>query len=131
MKRPAVLDRLSPLWRRSPGVMPGYSRWTLLADATLATALTLAVVDGALNPFLPTAPAPTVLGAQPPALTRDNLLLPMTLHGGPVHPLQLVLASLIAVPLVGRRRYPLSVFWVVIVATVLYHYSPGYDATYP
>ena len=41
----------------------------------------------------------------------------------------MALAILATAPLLARRRYPLSVFWIVLAAGELFHLSAGFDAT--
>ncbi|TVT15579.1 sensor histidine kinase, partial [Amycolatopsis rhizosphaerae] len=45
-------------------------------------------------------------------------------------PWQWALALLATLPLAARRRYPLTAFGVVLLASALYHLSPGFDPTF-
>jgi signal transduction histidine kinase len=118
--------------RRATAPPPRLSRWAWAADAILALALAVGTIDGALNreggsdaltaPSIPATPAG--LPEAPSAGVGP------VLHYGAVHPWQLVLAALTALPLVTRRRYPLAAFWVVIGANILYHLSSGFDPTF-
>ncbi|MGK5558195.1 sensor histidine kinase, partial [Actinomadura kijaniata] len=47
-----------------------------------------------------------------------------------VHPWQILLALLVALPLVVRRRYPLAAFGVVVGAALLYDGAPGFDLAF-
>ncbi|MDX6236724.1 MAG: hypothetical protein QOG10_1539 [Kribbellaceae bacterium] len=109
--------------RRTTSQPPRLSRWAWTADAILAFALAVGTVVDTLNRNGPDAPTPDGLPLPPAAAG------PLLQHYGAVHPWQLVLAVLTALPLVARRRYPLAAFWVVIGASQLYHLSPGFDPT--
>jgi signal transduction histidine kinase len=128
-------------WRvmRGAAVSPaGLTRWSWIADAVLALALAVGALQGALNrpadelPFRPPIgdrPPPPDLpyppdGPKPPGV--DTVVQ----HYGGLHWWTVVLAVMTALPLVARRRYPLTVFWVVIAASLLYHDTPGYDAAF-
>ncbi|WP_433185480.1 sensor histidine kinase [Actinoallomurus sp. CA-150999] len=123
--------------RRATTPPPRLSRWAWAADAILAAALAVGTVSGALSrddqvgrpsPVFqpdPLTPAGAPIPPAPPAPGPGPLH-----HYGAVHPWQLLLAVLTALPLVARRRYPLAVFWVVIGASQLYHLSPGFDPTF-
>jgi signal transduction histidine kinase len=113
--------------RRAPPPRP--SRWAWTADACLAFLLAACTVvattaqdagaDGRLphrvltpapggGPVPPEAPPlPT-----PPYLTQDL---------GAPHAWQLLLAALTALPLLVRRRYPLTAFWAVIITTMVFN----------
>jgi hypothetical protein len=112
---------------------PILSRWVWAADAVLALALAIGAVDGALSRTdvtdtvtpsgQPQTPAGVPVAPTPPVGVIIH-------HYGAVHPWQLVLAVLATFPLVTRRRYPLTTFWVLVAASELYHLSPGFDATF-
>lgn len=124
------------LLRRSP--LPRPSRWMWTADAILAFVLAACTVgtayrrgDGAapVPPVLvevPAVPAPGV----PPARPFPDVGLGIAHYAGAVQPWQLVLAALTALPLVVRRRFPLSAFWAVTVASLLFNqHQSGGDPT--
>ncbi|MDT0568931.1 histidine kinase [Streptomyces sp. DSM 3412] len=112
---------------------PRPTRWAWTADACLAFLLAACTVvattaqdvsgdprlpgraltpDPGAGPVPPEAPpVPT-----PPYLTQD--------FGAP-HAWQLLLAALTALPLLVRRRYPLTAFWAVIVTTMLFNQRVG------
>lgn len=52
----------------------------------------------------------------PPYLTQDL---------GAPHAWQLLLAALTALPLLVRRRYPLTAFWAVIITTMAFNERAG------
>jgi signal transduction histidine kinase len=110
------------------------SRWAWIADAVLALALAAGALDDALNrngsstesltpPSQPSTPPGVPVAPTPPV----GLIIH---HYGAAHPWQLILAVLATLPLVARRRYPLTAFWVVIGASELYHLSAGFDPTF-
>ncbi|MER5196970.1 sensor histidine kinase [Streptomyces sp. NPDC002755] len=116
------------LLRRSP--LPRPSRWMWTADAILAFVLAACTVgaayrqgDGAapvapvLVPMAPRVPAPGV----PPVGPFPDVGVGVAQFAGAVQPWQLVLAALTALPLVVRRRFPLSAFWAVVVASLLFN----------
>lgn len=125
----------------------GLSRWSWAADGLLAVGLAVATVAGDLNRSyvelrpdggdLPASkarlPAPPALPALPdpgPApVPRPVAAFEHTLP--PAEPWELALVVLTALPLVLRRRFPLAVYWVVTVATVVLHVwgHPAPDAT--
>jgi signal transduction histidine kinase len=112
---------------------PLLSRWGWTADAVLALVLAVGALDGALSrhggtetvtpPSLPQTPSGVPVPPAPPVgvITHDY---------GTALPWQLVLAVLATLPLLARRRYPLTTFWILIGASELYHLSPGFDATF-
>jgi hypothetical protein len=98
--------------RRGPFPPAGLSRWAWAADAVLAVALAIGALNGALNrvgdssesltqPALPMTP-PGV-----PAAPSAPIGI-VTHHYGAAAPWQLALALLVTLPLVLRRRYPLT-----------------------
>ncbi|MFI9361411.1 sensor histidine kinase [Kitasatospora sp. NPDC053057] len=109
---------------------PRRTAWSRAADAALALALTAGTVDSALGrspvsvaltaPTMPVAPDGIPAGP-PPAYGM------VVHHYGAVHPWQVALAVLAALPLLVRRRYPLSVCGTVVAASLLFHLSPGFD----
>jgi signal transduction histidine kinase len=107
-------------WLRRPtGQPPRLTPWAWAADAVLALTLTIGAVTGArqvedvpaVPPFgfvdgrVPVFPAPP-----PPPVPFD--LPPVTWS-------QLALAALTALPLITRRRFPLTSFWIIVVAAAL------------
>ncbi|MFL6074881.1 MAG: sensor histidine kinase [Mycobacteriales bacterium] len=109
---------------------PRLSRWAWAADAILAVVLTVGTLDGAMSQSPDTDPRFTgpVLGPDPPVAPPAPDVFPP--YHGATPAWQYVLAVLAALPLVVRRRYPLAAFWVVILASQLYHLRIGYDPTY-
>ncbi|WP_328595060.1 sensor histidine kinase [Actinomadura macrotermitis] len=121
------------LFHRTPEPLQRLSRWSWTADAVLALALAVSALQGALGQSEdPTRvykvdqdrPPPPGLG---PDLQRFE---PIVRHDGAVHPWQIVLILLIALPLVARRRYPLAAFWVVAGSALLYDGGPGFDVAF-
>ncbi|MDR6974798.1 signal transduction histidine kinase [Streptomyces sp. 3330] len=117
------------LRRRSP--LPRPSRWMWAADAILAFVLAACTVGAAyrrgdgVGPVAPAfVPAPPRLPV-PPGVPHVGPLpdggVGVTQLAGSVEPWLLLLAALTALPLVVRRRFPLSAFWAVIVATLLFN----------
>ncbi|MFH9726148.1 sensor histidine kinase [Streptomyces sp. NPDC017254] len=131
-----LLDRVrGPRVRgpRAPGPPPPLSRWAWTADGLLALALAITTIVGDLNrsyvdvhpdpddaPF--PAPVPPAVPAFPPAAPPAPHPVPAVEHLlPPVDGWELLVAALTALPLVLRRRFPLTVYWVVTVAAVLLH----------
>ncbi|MGW1670136.1 sensor histidine kinase [Streptomyces sp. NPDC002324] len=135
---------LSGPWRgglsslsRSAGPLPRPSRWMWTADASLALLLAACTVGATVSQGVsavtrppyegvapvqgggPEVPPPPPLPA-PPYLTQDL---------GAPHTWQLLLAALTALPLLVRRRYPLTAFWAVIVTTLLFNQRLGSGGT--
>ncbi|WP_327183601.1 sensor histidine kinase [Streptomyces sp. NBC_01334] len=125
------------LLRRSP--LPRPSRWMWTADAILAFVLAACTVGAAYRQGDGAAPGPPVFVPVPPRVPAPGLPqvgpLPdvgvgMVRFAETVEPWQLVLAALTALPLVVRRRFPLSAFWAVVVASLLFNqYLSGGDPT--
>ncbi|OQR58881.1 two-component sensor histidine kinase [Streptomyces maremycinicus] len=125
------------LLRSSP--LPSPSRWMWAADAILAFVLAACTVGAAyrqgdgvvpvppgLVPVPPRVPVPGV----PPLGPFPDGAVDVVRLADAVQPWQLLLAALTALPLVVRRRFPLSAFWAVIVASLLFNrYPSGGDAT--
>ncbi|MGW5633769.1 sensor histidine kinase [Streptomyces sp. NPDC003832] len=94
-----------------PGPPPRPSRWMWTADGVLALVLavcTAGAVEGGDRPDVTPpfqVPAP---GMPPPP------------EGPELDPGTLLLAVLTALPLAGRRRYPLAAFWAVLVLSLLF-----------
>ncbi|MDQ0581656.1 sensor histidine kinase [Streptomyces rishiriensis] len=116
------------LLRRSP--LPRPSRWMWTADAILAFVLAACTVGAAYRQGDAAAPGTPVFVPVPPRMPAPGLPqvgpLPdvgvgMVRFAEAVDPWQLVLAALTALPLVVRRRFPLSAFWAVIVASLLFN----------
>ncbi|MGW8761298.1 sensor histidine kinase [Streptomyces sp. NPDC055815] len=127
---------------RTIGAPPPLSRWSWLADGLLALSLTVATLVGNMNRSyvelrpdlagskirvpgqLPTPPAPPDLPGSPdgprPVPAVEHVL-------PPVDAWELAAAVLTALPLVLRRRFPLSVYWVVMAATVVLHLGDAAD----
>lgn len=95
----------------------------VLTAGTLSSALSRDAADG----YATLNPEPVTPAGVPAAPAAPAAFLP---HYGPAHPWQLALAVLAALPLLARRRYPLAAFWTVTGATLLFHLSPGFDATF-
>lgn len=121
---------------RTFGTPPPPSRWAWVTDGLLALALAITTIVGDLNrsyvdvhpnpgdtPFPVPVPPPIQVPSPPllpeiPEFPRPPAvehLLP------PVEAWELLAAALTALPLVLRRRFPLTVYWVVMGATVLLH----------
>ncbi|MFG2975601.1 sensor histidine kinase [Streptomyces sp. NPDC048331] len=113
-------------------IRPRLTRWAWAADALLALALAVATVARDLNrsyvdigepppgggiPLPP--PPPPVHPAEVPGSAQLVPFLQHTLP--PVAPWELLAAVLTAAPLLLRRRFPLTVYWAVMGATVLFH----------
>jgi signal transduction histidine kinase len=108
------------------------TRWQWAADAALALVLTAGTLSSALNRdavggYIPVDQVPATPAGVPATPAAPAAILP---YAGPVHLWQVVLAVLAALPLLVRRRYPLTAFWTVTGASLLYHLSPGFDATF-
>jgi signal transduction histidine kinase len=122
---------------RTPAPPPRLTRWSWAADAAIALVLTAGVLDSALSrrsveeaTVRATARATVRAMASVPSGVPTAPAAPLGVvvhHYGAVAPWQLALAVLAAAPLVARRRYPLWVFWTVLVAGVAFHLSPGFD----
>jgi signal transduction histidine kinase len=130
----AALQRIA-----GPQTRPRLSRWAWAADAFLALALAAGTLSGAQNrgdavrnawipqpgqggiPLPPDAPAPDGIGIRPYMIID---------HYPAATTWQLALAVLTALPLIARRRFPLAVFWIVLVSTLVYHRSPGFDSVF-
>ncbi|MEY2227211.1 MULTISPECIES: sensor histidine kinase [Streptomyces] len=118
---------------RAARIRPRLSRRAWAADALLALALAVATVVGDLNRSyvdigepppgssgipLPPPPPPVRMGEVP----GTAQLVPFVQHTlPPVEPWELLAAVLTAAPLLLRRRFPLTAYWAVIGATVLFH----------
>ncbi|WP_369142857.1 sensor histidine kinase [Streptomyces sp. R44] len=127
---------------RTIGAPPVLSRWAWLADGLLALSLTVATLVGNMNRSyvelrpdlagsktrvpgqLPTPPAPPYVPGAPegprPVPAVEHVL-------PPVEAWELAAAVLTALPLVLRRRFPLAVYWLVMVATVVLHLGDAAD----
>jgi signal transduction histidine kinase len=126
--RAAIVQR----WRavlaalRRPANAPPPSRWAWVADVLLALVLATGTLSGFAGRQSPVPP----LGAlgdvtlSPPAPPRYE---PASVAGSIVW---ILLALATALPVAARRRYPLTVFWVVIVASEAYHGVAGFGATF-
>ncbi|MFJ1809959.1 MULTISPECIES: sensor histidine kinase [unclassified Streptomyces] len=148
VERARIVERwrtgAAALLRRSP--LPRPSRWMWTADAILAFVLAACTVGTAYRQGDSALPVPPVLvpaAPVPPSLPTPGVPptgqfpLPgvpptgqfpfpgmggdFTAYGEAVHPWQLVLAALTALPLVARRRFPLSAFWAVTVASLAFN----------
>ncbi len=100
--------------RRATSPPPRLSRAAWTADAILAVVLAASTVNYALK------------ARSGIDFTERPKPIPGFALGPPpghvfVGPGQLVLAVLTGLPLVMRRRYPLTVFWFVLVATLVFH----------
>jgi signal transduction histidine kinase len=97
---------------------PRLSRWAWAADVTIAVVL----AAGTLRYTVTAGHGPDAVvlpGLQAPPGEKLAPVGPDV--GGAVYPWQVILAPLTALPLAIRRRYPLTAFWGVTVATLLLH----------
>ncbi|MGW2045083.1 sensor histidine kinase [Streptomyces sp. NPDC001858] len=129
---------VASLRQRSP--LPRPSRWMWTADVIVAVVLAACTVAAAHRrsgdvPLPPTVvPLPLPLPLPPPVpgaeATAPFVRADVVRHLAAVQPWQLTLAALTALPLMARRRYPLSAFWAVICASLLFNQRlGGGDAT--
>jgi signal transduction histidine kinase len=124
--------RVGLAWlRQSTGQPPRLTAWAWLADAVLAGALTIGTVSGVLHhgdapvfvepriAIVNGVPVPLAPAAPPAAdadpRERDLMAGPFD-DGGGVDGGEIVLAALIALPLITRRRFPLTSFWLIALA---------------
>ncbi|WP_433618762.1 sensor histidine kinase [Dactylosporangium sp. CA-139114] len=116
--------------RTGPVTPPAQSRWALAADVVLAVAL----AGGAYFGFalrvegIPTTasngpPPPVAPGATGPP---DVVVPYFTSLPWPQALLWGLVVGLATLPVAARRRYPLTVFWIVLLAATAYHRSPGF-----
>jgi signal transduction histidine kinase len=114
--------------RRTSGQSPRLTLWGWAADATLAVALTIAAVNGAMawgdSPKAPRFDAgfgvsddntliplfPPDRAPAPPVPPNPDLYFPHTTTW------QFILVALTTLPLLTRRRFPLASFWIVAIA---------------
>ncbi|GIH20657.1 hypothetical protein Raf01_88290 [Rugosimonospora africana] len=130
---------------RAGGPAQRLSRWAWTADAILAAIAAAGTLNGTrsrdydtygifVDRGWPVPPDPAIVAPDParvPPSVLPSVPDPAFTHSyGPVSAWQPFIALLAAVPLVARRRYPLTVFWVVIAASELYHVDAGYDPTF-
>jgi signal transduction histidine kinase len=125
--------RAAAAWlRRSTGQPPRLTLWAWAADAVLAVTLTIGAVNAATKfedvpaavpfPFVDSPAAPVFPPSAPPPPPFD---FPHATWS------QLALAALTALPLVTRRRFPLTSFWIIAVAVgLVYDRLPGADLTW-
>ncbi|MET7423572.1 histidine kinase [Dactylosporangium sp. NPDC005555] len=121
--------------RRVSGPLPKLSKWAWAADAVLALLLTLATVGSAMDrqdtaaPVdimeherfrVPELPEPPFPGERPWIPPQEPAEFPGWV---------LVLAALTALPLVTRRRFPVTSLWVIAAATQVLRLQPGFDPT--
>ncbi|MFB7369498.1 sensor histidine kinase [Streptomyces sp. NPDC056222] len=132
-EKESVVRRLRTLW--SFGAPPPLSLRSWVADAALALAAAVWTVVGDLNrsyvelahgePDQP--PAPPVPPIPAPGAEHVVPIVEHTLP--PVELWELMAAVLTALPLVLRRRFPLTTYWAVVGATaVLYQGDVAQDA---
>lgn len=121
---------VSALRQRSP--LPRPSRWMWAADAILAFVLAACTVIAAHRQGRGTVPLPPVVLSTPSSVptppSAPNAPFPpadMAQHFGTVQAWQLALAALTALPLVVRRRYPLTAFWAVTGVSLLFNQRLG------
>jgi signal transduction histidine kinase len=122
----------------STGKSPRLTPWGWAADAIMALMLTIGAVSGAMQ--RQDGPA-----LDPEVAIRDGAVPVFVPPGVPLPPdapsavfdfphatwWQLVLAALTALPLVTRRRFPLTSFWIIAnAAPLVYHELPGADTTW-
>lgn len=118
------------------GPPPRPSRWMWTADACLAFLLAACTVGASMSqdasavPQFPggagvPVPGDGSVAPPPPPPPPPPLPTPPNLGQelGEAQVWQLLLAALIALPLLVRRRYPLTAFWAVIVTTMLLNQS--------
>ena len=101
--------------RKALGLPPHASRAAVIADIVLAVALMAALLNNTVRAGHDTtwfAPAPV------PGLPGLSQTVAST---STVGALQIALAVLATLPLALRRRFPLTTFWVVLVAALLFH----------
>jgi signal transduction histidine kinase len=111
---------------------PKLSRWAWAADAILALVLSAAVLGNVggdqpdVRKIVRVGPLPVIPDVPAPPAGGSAIVVP----GDPGVPTSLlVLAVLTALPLVVRRRYPLSAFWAVILAALLLSRDSGGDTS--
>jgi signal transduction histidine kinase len=107
-------DRWRP-GRKAFGLPPHASRAATIADIVLAVVLTAALLNYTIRAGHDTtwfAPAPV------PGIPKFSETVAATSNVGA---LQIALAVLATLPLALRRRFPLTTFWVVLVAALLFH----------
>ncbi|WUD50987.1 histidine kinase [Streptomyces europaeiscabiei] len=115
--------------------LPRPSRWAWTADASLALLLAACTVGAALAQDvsavlqLPSAVVTPGPGGGPVVPVPPPPPLPSPAYPGQdlggVDTWQLLLAALTALPLLVRRRYPLTAFWAVIVTTMVLNQRLG------
>ena len=118
-----------------PGPLPRPSRWMWAADAILAVVLAACTVVTAQRQSVGAVPVHAV--PVPPGLLQPPQAPPAPFPPvglvndlGAAGPGQLVLAALTALPLVVRRRYPLTAFCTVVVGGLAFnHHLGGGEAT--
>jgi len=108
------------------------ARWAWLVDVAFALVLTAGTLGSALHRNAASgydshSSEPSFSAGVPAAPAAPAAVLP---HFAAAQWWQVLLAVLAAAPLLGRRRYPLAVFWTVTGAGLLLHLSPGFDATF-
>jgi signal transduction histidine kinase len=114
----AIVDR----WRAGLGRRPAsepvpLSGWAWTADVLLGT-----VVAASTLLYTVKAEHRVAVGATPTILTLPgNKLEPVLQPPLIVGPREWLLAVLCGLPLIVRRRYPLAAFWLVLVASLLFH----------
>ncbi|MBD9703002.1 sensor histidine kinase [Streptomyces sp. ID01-12c] len=124
-----------PSLLRATAPPPRPSRWAWTADACLALLLAACTVmattaqdrhaDARLpSRVLPPGPGPET-GPVPPEVPPLPTPPYLTQDLGAPHTWQLLLAALTALPLLVRRRYPLTAFWAVIVTTMVFNQRSG------
>jgi signal transduction histidine kinase len=118
--------------RRSTGQSPRLTPWGWAADAVLALTLTIGTVNGARQfDDVPSAAVPSL-----PEFLPSGVPIPPGPPFAPVehlHPSfsQMAVVALTALPLVTRRRFPLTSFWIIAVAAGLaYEQLAGADMTW-
>ncbi|GAA4259428.1 sensor histidine kinase [Dactylosporangium darangshiense] len=117
--------------RRDAVTPPARSRWAFIADAALAVGLAVGAfngftgrVQGQVTMTSTGAPIPPPPGRLPDEIPYFGSMpwQQAVLWG--------LLTALSTLPLAARRRYPLTVFWIVGLATQTYHLAPGFDPTF-
>jgi signal transduction histidine kinase len=123
--------RVAIVWlRHSTGQAPRLTLWGWAADVSLAVLLTIGAVAGVVSG----GDVPVDIGDIPAPVLRQRIPPPMAPPGmvGVDHIAwsHLVLAALTALPLITRRRFPLTSFWVIAVAAFQVFQFAGINVTW-